>query len=216
MISDHSVDMTCREIAEQGSSAKSSSEEAAGLKNNRELSSEDSPASVKYSYIHPTWRFVLLWLSTLGYYQIYWFYRNWKQLKEHRNLDWSPLWRTFFLFVPLANVIVILQAFQDISYFARDAGVVKNYSPSVIFFSFLILNVFNFLPEYYQWLSWIGLLAVVPLAVVQNTLNAFWKIEQPLRPVRNKFSHVEILVLAIGGIFWAGLILGIFANHLGY
>lgn len=160
----------------------------------------------KFSNVQSVWHLVVLSVFTLGVYEIYWFYRNWEQLKAHKNLDLSPKWRTVGLFVPLVGIIFILQQFQDIRNFSREAGIVKSFSPGWIFAAYVLLNAFQRLPEPY---SCAYLLAVLPLAVVQDVLNAYWAREQSGLPVQRKFTTAEIVLIAIGAIFWGYIILGI-------
>ncbi|HSD58389.1 MAG TPA: hypothetical protein VLB04_09425 [Methanotrichaceae archaeon] len=172
-------------------------------KNNIFLNKADAK---KFSNVQPAWRLVVLSVFTLGIYEIYWFYRNWEQLKAHKNLDLSPRWRTVGLFVPLVGIIFILQQFQDIRNFSREVGIAKSFSPGWILAAYVLLTAFQRLPEPY---SCAYLLAVLPLAVVQDVLNAYWTKEQPGLPERRKFTPAEIVLLAIGAIFWGYIILGI-------
>ncbi len=57
-------------------------------------------ARQQFSNAQPVWDFVLLSIVTFGFYEFYWFYRNWTHLKLHKNLDISPAWRTAGSFCP--------------------------------------------------------------------------------------------------------------------
>jgi Domain of unknown function (DUF4234) len=39
------------------------------------------PSGSRYANVQASWRLVLLAIATCGIYELYWFYRNWKQLK---------------------------------------------------------------------------------------------------------------------------------------
>ncbi len=42
-------------------------------------------------------KFILMWVMTLGFYAIYWFYRNWQYVRHSDNSSSaSPLWRAIF------------------------------------------------------------------------------------------------------------------------
>jgi len=41
-------------------------------------------------------KLVVLSLCTLGVYQWYWFYQNWRLIKDWERLHISPFWRTFW------------------------------------------------------------------------------------------------------------------------
>lgn len=41
-------------------------------------------------------KFMLLSIGTFGLFQLYWFYRNWRAIKQRDGSDIRPLWRAFF------------------------------------------------------------------------------------------------------------------------
>jgi len=49
----------------------------------------------KYLYISPL-RLALMNIFTLNLYSSYWFYKNWKYVKDRDGLDISPFWRCIF------------------------------------------------------------------------------------------------------------------------
>ncbi len=164
-------------------------------------------AGQQFSNAQPVWHFVLLTIVTLRIYEIYWFYRNWKHLKFHKDLDISPGWRTAGLFVPIYGIVLAYRQLRDIRDFSKEAGVDKTYSPGWILFGWLILTTLWRLPAPF-WLLFF--LSVWPLAVVQGYLNSYWEKWQPELIERKKFSGGEIALLIIGGIFLILVLIGIF------
>jgi predicted nucleic acid-binding Zn ribbon protein len=174
------------------------------------LNKPQQPVVQRFSNAQPIWHFILLSIATCGIYEIYWFYRNWKHFKIHKNLNISSGWRTVGLFVPILGVVLAYRQLRDIRDFAKEAGVDKTYSPGWILFSWLILSNLSLrLPGSLWFLS---LLSVWPLAVVQRVLNAYWKKEQPELPVRTNFSGGEIALLIIGGILLILILIGSFTE----
>lgn len=160
----------------------------------------------QFSNAQPVSNFVLLTILSFGLYEIYWFYRNWKHFKLHKNLNISPGWRTVGLFVPIYGWLLIYRQFRDIRDYAKQAGIDKTYSPELIFFSyFLILVVVGCSSPLLSPLS------VVPLVFVQNTLNLYWRKEQPWLKERKNFSVGEWVLIVVGGILW---ILGLIGTFL--
>jgi len=178
----------------------------------------------RYSNAQAPWRLIILSILTFGIYEIYWFYRNWKHLKKHKNLNISPGWRTVGLFVPIYNIILIYTQFRDIRDFAVGTGCKTYSSPGWLTFGYIFLNGISLRLTLYEWKLTdpaellgtsifgllISLLAVWLLVVVQKTLNDFWKKEQPDLVMRTTFSGKEIVLLVIGGIFWLLSLIGIF------
>ncbi len=170
----------------------------------------------QYSYAQATWQLIFLSILTFGIYETYWFYRNWKHFKIHKNLDISPGWRTVGLLVPIYNISLIYRQFRDIRDFATEMGCKTYSSPGWLTFGYIFLSGISLKLSLYEWKVidpaellgitilglLINLLAVWLLVVAQKALNGFWKKEQPDLEMRTKFSGREIALLVIGGIFW--------------
>jgi hypothetical protein len=159
----------------------------------------------QYSNAQPVLHFVLLSILTFGIYEFYWFYRNWKHIKVHKNLDIRPGWRTVGLFIPIYGIVLAYRQLREIRDFSKELRIDKTYSPGWILFGWLTLNALWKLPDPFWFLSF---LSVVPLAVVQGVLNSYWKKEQPGFTERTKFSGGQIAILVIGGIWWILLLIG--------
>jgi len=175
-----------------------------------------------HSNAQAPWRLVLLSILTFGLYQIYWFYRNWKHLKIHNNLDIRPGWRTLGLFVPVWNILLVWEQFRDIHDFAEQRFC-KTYPTGWLAAGFIVFSGISFWLNFLKWrttdptellgLSVGGLgfdlLGLLLLAVVQRTLNSLWKEVQPELEIRKSFSWKEIALLVIGGTWWALTMIGL-------
>ncbi len=191
---------------------------------------EFSEFSSGYSNAQPISHLVLLSVLTLNFYQVYWFYRNWKQLKNHHNLGISPNLRTTGIFIlyselylsaPFAEtgsgsafLILILgllivgltlvyQQFRDIRDYAKKSPSGKFTSPVLLTAVYFMLNRLPMIPS----LLILGLLSVWPLAIVQGILNGYWEEEQPKLMKKTELSKGELAVLAIGGIMCIAIIM---------
>lgn len=189
----------------------------------KKMPTEEQLAEPQYSNVQALWRLIILYLITFGLYYIYWFYRNWKHLKIHKNLNISPGLRTAGLLVPILNILFIYRQFRDINNFAKQAGCTAYSSPGWLAIGYALLwNVSLPLFSYGQRLTnpallfWISilclianLLALLLLMPVHKTLNRYWKTEQPDREIRTEFSGVEIAFLLISGLVWFSRIIRI-------
>jgi len=169
-----------------------------------------------HSYAQSPWRLVLLSILTFTIYEIYWFYRNWKHLKNNKNLDISPGWRTVGLLVPIYGIVLAYRQFSDIRDFASQSGCETYSSPGLLAFGYMLLTGISFRISMYEWnltdsrealgltlvSLLVDLLAIGILVVVQRTLNAFWEKEQAELKMRSKFSGREMALIVIGGIIW--------------
>jgi hypothetical protein len=178
--------------------------------------------SETYSNGQQIWQLILLSFLSFGLYAIYWFYRTWRQLKESKDLDISPGWRTLGLLVPILNFVLIYELFRDIKKYAQDLGCKAHSSPGWIVLGYCILNAASFkilsiadkLADPGQRLiiflisEVFSLLAILLIVKVQTTLNAYWTELQSGLIVRPKFSKGEIVFLILSGIVWVLCMIG--------
>jgi len=61
-------------------------------------------------------KLILMSLCTLGLYELYWFYKNWKLIKTRTGQNQSPFWRAFF------SIIFCYQLFKHIQVSADSKG----------------------------------------------------------------------------------------------
>lgn len=159
----------------------------------------------QFSNAQPVLHLVLLSIATLGIYEIYWFYRNWKQFKLHKNLKISPLWRTVGLSIPIYGLVLAYRQLRDIRDFAKEAGIAETYSPGWALTGWFVLSFLGGLPGPLWLLSF---LSIWPIVVVQRILNTYWAKEQPGYPVKTKFSRGQIVLLVIGGFLLILIVIG--------
>jgi hypothetical protein len=165
------------------------------------------PQNDRFSFYQPVWHFVLLSVITFGIYDIYWYYRNWKNLKEYKNMNFSPAWRTVGLFIPILNFFLIYKAHKEYRNLIKEVGIKRDIYPGLILLVIIIsIRLIN-LPDPYWLLS---LISTIPLAIVQGILNELWKEVQPGYIHRTQFSARQMILIIIGGVLWFFGILGMF------
>lgn len=178
------------------------------LVSNKPNSSQNT--NLEFSYALPLSHLVLFDIFTLGLYgSIYWFYRNWKHLKAHKNLDISPGWRTLGLFIPILGIIMVYGQFKDIKTFAEETGTKTYSSPGALTLGLIIIGFLTLrLPDPWWILTWI--ISLLIIIYVQYYLNKYWLKEQAGIPLKKGFSGIEILLMIISGIFLIFILIGIF------
>jgi hypothetical protein len=179
-------------------------------------------ATEQYSNGQQTWQLILLSLLSFGLYEVYWFFRTWRQLKDTKNLDISPGWRTLGLLVPVLNIVLAYKLFRDIKNYAQDLGCNTYSSPGWIVFGYSISNAAslkilmkadNLADPGHRLIIFMvseifSLLAILLLVKIQNTLNAYWAGVQSGLIIRPKLTKGEILLLVLGGLFWFFCMIG--------
>jgi len=150
---------------------------------------------------------VLLSVLTLGVYEFYWFYRNWRDLRDHAGLDVNPALRTIALLVPFVNIFFVYQQLRLIREIAETAGEEVFYAPGILTLVFFTVAALSNLTMIWA----ISLLTVFPLVPVQATLNRYWRRVEPRFPIRSELDSNEVAILFGGGILTAMAIAGSFA-----
>lgn len=151
-----------------------------------------SRATTEYSRVIPVWKFALFSIVTMGIYQMYWNYKNWKFFKEKDNLDVSPFWRTFFMPIFLSSL------FDRFSDMLKAEGHQKSYPTPFLILTWVILYTYCPYAEGPVWLAYyLSFIAFIP---VLNSLNIYWKEKSPELP--EKLLTAWQIILLIAGIFF--------------
>jgi len=135
----------------------------------------------KYSNAQPLWQLILLDIVSFGLYFFYWSYRNWKHLKECKKLDINPSRKAIELLIPLIGILFAWDQFVVFGDFSKEAGAKISFNPALVTIGFLAFNVLGWLPDPFWLLSFLD---VVPLVLVQRTLNSAWAEVEPGLKVR--------------------------------
>ncbi len=147
------------------------------------------------SNAYPIKKFTIMLVVTYGIYFLYWFERNWQLIKQERQSNISPFWRTVGLFIPFLNFYLIYQQFKEIKNLAEENEIKDTYSPGLSLVGYIVVNLFSF-----------GFLSPFVLNRIQTTFNNYWKIKEPNKAIKTSFSWKEVLAL----IFFVGIYLLIF------
>jgi hypothetical protein len=154
-----------------------------------------SPATtpVKTFYAVPVAKFVILAILSAGLYPLYWFWYNWKLIREQEKKEYSPILRALFSFL----------YFADLARIALQAATAKQYQ-----------ETYN--PTILAWIYFIGILASVSGSLIGSivTIIGFCMIVPVLRAMNYTNSHTEggsiqtkltsseLIVTAIGIGIW--------------
>lgn len=127
---------------------------------------------------------------TLGFYDFYWFFRNWQKLSRNSPKPISPALRATF------SVFYCFSFFKIVTDSARQNGLEsKCPSPKTLTLAYVLLLVSSILPFPAGLVSW---MAFIPLVKIQKTANALNSRLAPQAPVNNRFDWKDICALIIG------------------
>ena len=156
------------------------------------MSDSTSSASARFHCVGAT-KLVLMTVSTLNVYLIFWFYKNWKAEGEGADSRWSNVFRALFC------VVFAYDFCRRVEERAQTAGVPVGFSPEWVTLSFVLLSVgANMLPDPY-WT--IGLAAPVPLIPVQAALSRLNDARGFPRGPEARFRALNVIWLVIAGFY---------------
>ena len=145
-------------------------------------------------------KLVVMSTVTFNFYQIYWFYRNWKIAKE-RGDEVIPLARAIFA------VLFAFPLFKEVRDVGRSAGVEVAQSAGALAFLFFVLQALWRLPDPF-WL--LGFLTVIPLAIVQHDVAKLHR-SLGLDPTTNsRFTWLNVVAIVVGGLWLLLAVIGTF------
>jgi hypothetical protein len=132
-------------------------------------------------------------IVTLGLYQPYWMFQNWKLIKERKNTDIIPFWRAFFAIfwiIPLLREIHLTQKEMN----PENDRLIPAELLGIIY---IIVEISWRLPDPF-WL--VSLLAFVPLLVAQSYVNAINAEVAPNAPTNSGFTWANWIWIVCGGL----------------
>lgn len=105
-------------------------------------------------------KFIVLFLATLGLYEVFWFYRNWQYVKQRDNSDIMPFWRAVF------SVFWFYPFYQDLK---RDSQqrygrsmLPKPYWIILLLILLVGLGVGENLGDAFEYLNLLGVICFLP------------------------------------------------------
>ncbi|MBI3289772.1 zinc ribbon domain-containing protein [Candidatus Microgenomates bacterium] len=151
---------------------------------------DNSPLAIDVS------KLLVMSFLTFGIYEIYWFYKQWKFVKNTKTLEITPWARA--LFAPL----FAYQLFKHVFDLSKD----KNGKAGWLAIGYFIFVGLSWkLPDPW-WLLSLGNVAF--LIPIQNAMNEYLSRETLGIEINSSYSPKEIAILVIGGLVTAPIIIG--------
>lgn len=150
----------------------------------------------------PVARFVLMSLVTFSLYEIWWFYRNWKRVKERTGSDIRPFWRAVF------SPIFCYQFVQTVRTTSEKVSVAAPLSAGGIAFAYVAFMLCERLPDPWWWLS---MLTFVPLLPVVQHIAQLHHSVYPGFTADAPFGKGHVLTVLVGLPLTALAVLGTFS-----
>lgn len=141
--------------------------------------------SLPYSDYQPVWRFAVLYVLSLGIYQLYWYYHHWDLIRNKTGETFNPALRTLFI------VIFGYPFFRRVKRMAHEKGYSGNPPMFLLFIFYIAAAVYGY------YIPLVSLMNFVFLLPVLSTLNFYYLKEQQDRKIRKGLSPNEKIFLVI-------------------
>ena len=151
-----------------------------------------SPAASTF-YAVPIWKFIALAIVSSGLYPLYWFWFNWKLIRDQEKKDFYPILRALFSFLYFSDLArTVLNA-------AKAKQYPETYNPTTLAWIFFI-GILGSVTD-----SWIGaligiagFLTLIPILRAMAYVNSHTEGSS----VQTKLTTPEIVITLIGLGLW--------------
>lgn len=147
-------------------------------------------------------KLVVMSACTAGFYELYWFYRQWQRIREREGSRIMPFWRAFFA------VFFCYACFARIRDFGNANGLVSRLRAGLLAAGWVITTMLWRLPDPYWWTSSLSVLFLLPAQEQANRINS------ATCPVHERNAHFTVwnwIVVVLGGGFMVLALIGTFA-----
>jgi hypothetical protein len=168
-------------------------------------------------------KLITLYISSLGLYGVYWFYKNWRLQQPLMDKKISPVWRAIF------SIFFTHSLFRRINERATDLGKKHQFNANTLatFFvaTILVSHIMDRLSTHSA--TFAGMinstviitslillcLSVYPMVKVQATVNRING--DMLGYLNHKYSFGNYALIIFGVFLWLMIVMGIFAESIG-
>lgn len=170
------------------------------------------PSALPPFYVVSITKLVLLYIATMGFYSLYWFWKHWSRHKRDKKLDIWPVPRSVF------SIFFANSLNQEIDHRLRRSGKRYNWSPGMWAGAYVISaiagNIVSRIPDaFLAPLPGFGigllLMAVTGMALVQAQRAANLACGDPDGAGNSRLTAANWAWLVLGGLFWIVVGLGI-------
>jgi len=134
-------------------------------------------------------KLIVMSVTTLSMYQIYWFYKNWQRMNARKGSGGSPFWRA------VAAPITAHGLFADVRTDAQSRFLAVGWSSAGLAVIYLGLALCCFLD--YPWWT-IALGSVFALLPVHATMEEVNRKVAPNAPRNDGYSAMDVVIIVLG------------------
>jgi hypothetical protein len=150
-----------------------------------------------------TAKFLVLSICTLGFYELYWGYKNWQRIQIMTGEKMMPFWRAFWL--PLWT----FSLFKRINLIADQNSTKRVSVPDLLGSLYLILSLSWKLHNPWSLVSMFTFLPLLPVQMAVARINARHAGLVSEAP-NSRYSAVNIITIILGGLLFVFAVIGSF------
>ena len=136
-------------------------------------------------------KLVVMSLCTLGVYEIYWFYRQWRRIAERQQEGMAPLARAIFA------IFYCYSCFKHIRDYDAETRTSAGLRAGPLAIGWIVTTMLWRLPDPYGWISMFAFVFLIPVQTYVNRLNAA---SSPSHDRNAGFSMWNWLAVILGGL----------------
>ena len=148
-------------------------------------------------------KLVLLSICSFGIYELYWFYKQWKYVKEREGIDIHPFWRAFFGF------FFCHAFFEKVRNYDHPALELSSLPAGLLTAGWILLTLAWRLPDPYWLIDNLAVLFLIPVQLRVNQINT---VVAPGHDRNTRFTWLNWLTVILGAGFLVLVLIGSFAD----
>lgn len=155
----------------------------------------------------PVARLIVLSIVSMGLYEVYWIYKNWRYIKERDGLNISPFWRGFFGIFYCHSLLRRIHEDEEARSYQQPA-----FTPGSLATGWVLLRILangiSRMPSVAASIISAFTPSFLCLVPVQNHINAVTEKRNPAQKAYG-WSAGHIVCLVFGIVVWALLLVGL-------
>lgn len=175
---------------------------------------ETQPTDQQAYYVVGPTKFYLLATLTLNIYFVYWFYRNWRLVKQREQNDsWPPMRGLFYIFFTHSLL-------ADVDETLKTRGKTHDWAPIGIATLFVVLTITinildrmagNSVGSPVTDIAGTALILIVPAILLQGQRAINVACDDPAGETNARFTLANWAWMVPGGLIWLLLLFGLYA-----
>jgi hypothetical protein len=150
-----------------------------------------------------TVKFVVLSVTTLSLYEVYWFYKNWQLIRNREGTNVSPAARAIFAF------FFCYQAFRRVRDYPAPGVNNGSLAAGALAAGWIVTTLLWKLPDPYWLICFASVLFMLPVQVAAEHINTS---VAPSSDPNSRFTVMNWITVCVGGLLLALAIVGTFMD----